>query len=79
MAAEGTHGAIHRPPTAMDDRPADRDDRQTVFPRFVTSNRHIKNTRCVQNTLDPVYSVDSDSELRFEPFPHPGAVSGMDS
>ena len=58
----------------MDDRSADRDDRQTVFLRFVTSNRHIKNTRCVQNTLDPVYSVDFNSELRFEPFPHPKPV-----
>ena len=41
---------------------------------FVTNFRDPKITKCAQDTLDPVFNVDSRGELRFEPFPHLGVV-----
>ena len=51
-------GAVHGP--------AGRDRARCRAPcnvSFVTSKRNNSTTRCVQNTLDPVFDVESDGEL----------------
>ena len=65
-AAEGTKGGCRRAWTACGRSWRGRDRARCRAPcnvSFVTSKRKYSTTRCVQNTLDPVFDVESDGEL----------------
>ena len=65
-AAEGTKGGCRRAWTACGRSWRGRDRARCRAPcnvSFVTSKRNNSTTRCVQNTLDPVFDVESDGEL----------------
>ena len=65
-AAEGTKGGCRRAWTACGRSWRGRDRARCRAPcnvSFVTSKRNNSTTRCVQNTLDPVFDVEPDGEL----------------
>ena len=66
VAAEGTKGGCRRAWTACGRSWRGRDRARCRAPcnvSFVTSKRNNSTTRYVQNTLDPVFDVESDGEL----------------